>query len=69
MERGWIETVQMLGLDMMVALVVLGFATLAAVRLLAGLAGLLRRALHRRPRVLATSPRDAYATEEWGPSH
>ena len=69
MELGWLETVQFLGLDLMVALILAALAVSAlwrlAVGLVQGLSGLMRR---RRPGP-PTSPRDVYPTEEWGPSH
>jgi|MudIll2142460700_1097286.scaffolds.fasta_scaffold2951350_1 tetrahydromethanopterin S-methyltransferase subunit E len=68
MERGWIETVQMLGLDMMVA-VTLGVLVTAAIwQLVIALWNALARMARRKRRVLPTSPRDAYATQEWGPA-
>jgi len=68
MERGWIETVQMLGLDMMVA-VILGVLVTAAIwQLVIALWNALARMARRNRRVLPTSPRDAYATQEWGPA-
>ena len=69
MELGWLETVQFLGLDLMVALILVALAVSAlwrlAVGLVRGLSGLIRR---RRPGP-PTSPRDVFPTEEWGPSH
>ena len=68
MERGWIETVQMLGLDMMVT-VTLGVLVTAAIwQLVIALWNALARMARRKRRVLPTSPRDAYATQEWGPA-
>ena len=68
MERGWIETVQMLGLDMMVA-VILGVLVTAAIwQLVVALWNALARMARRKRRALPTSPRDAYATQEWGPA-
>lgn len=69
MERGWLETVQFLGLDLMVALILLALAASALWRLLAGSVEALSRLIQRRRPGPPHSPRDVYATEEWGPSH
>jgi hypothetical protein len=73
MERGWIETIQLLGLDVMggVALLML---------LLAGLGDLARFAAHSVSRRLASRAQlgaaravepknDAWPPEQWRPSH
>lgn len=69
MERGWLETVQFLGLDLMVALILLALVASALWRLLAGLGDALSGLIRRRRPGPPTSPRDVYPTEEWGPSH
>jgi hypothetical protein len=68
MERSWLDTVQLLGLDVMAA-VILGILVTAAIwQLVIALWNALARMSWRRRRVLPTSPRDAYATQEWGPA-
>jgi hypothetical protein len=73
MERSWLETVQLLGLDVMVVTVL---SMLVLDRLLAvsrSLAGSIRRRASsgRRPvAVRAPSPpADAWPPKEWRPSH
>jgi hypothetical protein len=67
MERGWLETVQLLGLDMMVVLVVLALGVPELWKLLVGWIHVVREALRPRARVLPTSPREVYPAQEWGP--
>ncbi len=73
MERGWIETIQLLGLDVMGTVAVL-------MLLLAGLGDLARFAAHAVSRRLASraergparpaEPKnDAWPPEQWRPSH
>jgi hypothetical protein len=68
MERTWLETVQLLGLDLQVAAILLMLAG-------AGLVSLAKTAAHglgqrfRRRRGAPTRPLDAWPTQEWGPSH
>ena len=69
MERTWMETVQLLGLDLQVAAVLL-------MLLVAGLTDLakmavrgLRQRFGRRRRTAPTRPLDAWPSQEWGPSH
>jgi hypothetical protein len=73
MERGWIETIQLLGLDVMVIIVL---SMLVLDRLLAvsrSLADSIRsRVLSgKRPAVarVPASPTDAWPPKEWRPSH
>jgi len=68
MERTWLETVQLLGLDMEVALILLMMAGL-------GLQSLAREAvrrlgwrMRRSQRTAPTRPLDAWPSQEWGPS-
>lgn len=68
MERSWLETVQLLGLDTMVMLILLALGTPALWKLLVALVHAVRETLRHKARVLPTSPRDAYPTQEWGPS-
>jgi hypothetical protein len=68
MERSWLDTVQLLGLDVMTAVIVLMLVVLAARRLGSTLGHALVRLVRHRRRVLPTSPRDVYTTQEWGPS-
>jgi len=69
MERTWLETIQLLGLDLQVAWILLmlagaGLANLATAgaRRLGGRTGQGRRSAPDRPL-------DAWPTQEWGPSH
>ena len=69
MERTWMETVQLLGLDLQVAAILL-------MLLVAGLTELAQRAVRdlrqrfgRRRRAALTRPLDAWQSQEWGPSH
>jgi hypothetical protein len=68
MERSWLDTVQLLGLDVMTAVIVLMLVALAAWQRRAALGHALVRLVRHRRRVLPTSPRDVYTTQEWGPS-
>ena len=68
MERTWLETVQLLGLDIELALILLMLVGI-------GLASLSKSAVHglgqrlRRRRAAPTRPLDAWPSQEWGPSH
>jgi len=65
MERTWLETIQLLGLDLEVGLIVLMLVGI-------GLADLYKSAVHRfghRRRTAPTRPLDAWPSQEWGPSH
>ena len=68
MERTWLETIQLLGLDLQVASILLMLAG-------AGLVSLAKAAVHglrqrfRRRRAAPTRPLDAWPSQEWGPSH
>jgi hypothetical protein len=70
MERSWLETVQLLGLDVMTAVVLAMVLADAVGRLLAGLG----RAVLGRKRRLAraaagTEAQDPWPPQEWRPSH
>ena len=70
MERSWLETVQLLGLDVMTAVVLAMVLADAVGRLLAGVG----RAIVRRKRRLArlaagTEAHDPWPPQEWRPSH
>lgn len=67
MERSWLETVQLLGLDMMVVLVLLALGIPKLWQLLVERFHAVREALRHRVRPLPTSPRDVYQAQEWGP--
>ena len=69
MERTWLETIQLLGLDMEIGLILLMMLGI-------GLADLSKSAFRdfgqrfrRRRRTAPTRPLDAWPTQEWGPSH
>ena len=69
MERTWLDTIQLLGLDVEVGLVLLMLLGI-------GLAGLFETAIRglgqrfrRRRRTAPTRPLDAWPSQEWGPSH
>lgn len=68
MERTWLETIQLLGLDLQVASILLMLAG-------AGLLNLAKAVIHglgrrfRRRRIAPTRPLDAWPSQEWGPSH
>ena len=70
MELSWLETVQLLGLDVMTAVVLAMVLADAVGRLLAGVG----RAIVRRKRRLArlaaeTEAQDPWPPQEWRPSH
>jgi len=68
MERTWLETIQLLGLDLEVAAILLMLAGAGLTRLVqAALRGLRRRV--RPPRAAPTRPLDAWSSQGWGPSH
>ena len=69
MQRTWLETVQLLGLDIELVLILLMLVGI-------GLASLSKSAVHglgqlfrRRRRAAPTRPLDAWPSQEWGPSH
>jgi hypothetical protein len=72
MERSWLETVQILGLDLMLGLVLLGLALDAAYSGLARLGSVVRRAWQdRRVGSLPASEtsHSPWPPQEWRPSH
>lgn len=69
MERSWLDTIQLLGLDVMVMVVFAMLVALEALHLLRAIRRRLGGVIRRRRRTLPTSPRDVYTTQEWGPSH
>lgn len=68
MERTWLETIQLLGLDLEVALIVLMLACAWCVDLAKAALRKLRRP-SRRPGATPTRPFDAWPSQAWGPSH
>lgn len=69
MERTWLETIQLLGLDLEVGLILLMLTGI-------GLADSFKTAVHglgqrlrRRRRTAPTRPIDAWPSQDWGPSH
>ena len=69
MERTWLETIQLLGLDLQVASILLMLAGAGLVSLAkAAFRGLGQR-FRRRRRTAPTRPLDAWPSQEWGPSH
>ena len=69
MERTWLETIQLLGLDVEVGLILLMLAGIGLTNLFkTAVHGLGRRFRHRR-RTAPTRPLDAWPSQEWGPSH
>lgn len=65
MERTWLEAIQLVGLDLQVAVILLWLAGAGLLRLVKALG----RRLGRRPRIAPTRPIDAWPSQEWGPSH
>lgn len=69
MERTWLETVQLLGLDFEVGLILLMLVGIVlADSFTAAVRGLGQR-FRRRRRTAPTRPLDAWPSQEWGPSH
>ena len=68
MERTWLETIQLLGLDLQVASILLMLAGAGVVSLAKAAVRGLGQRFHRR-RTVPTRPLDAWPTQEWGPSH
>ena len=69
MERTWLETIQLLGLDLQVASILLMLAGAGLVSLAKAAVRGLGQRLHRRRRTAPTRPLDAWPSQEWGPSH
>ena len=68
MERSLLETIQLLGLDMMVAVTLLALVASAAVRLVAALAHQVGLLIRRNVPTELDLPGDAFAPQEWRPS-
>jgi hypothetical protein len=68
MERTWLETIQLLGLDLQVASILLMLAGAGLVSLAKAAVQSLGRRFRRR-RAAPTRPLDAWPAQEWGPSH
>lgn len=69
MERTWLETIQLLGLDVEVGLILLMLVGIALSDLSRTAVQGLGRKFHRRRRIAPTRPLDAWPSQEWGPSH
>jgi hypothetical protein len=69
MERTWLETIQLLGLDLQVAWVLLMLAGAGLMNLAAATAQRLGGRVGRQRRTAPSQPLDAWSTQEWGPSH
>lgn len=69
MERTWLETIQLLGLDLQVASILLMLAGAGLVSLAKAAVHGLGQRFHRRRRTAPTRPLDAWPSQEWGPSH
>ena len=72
MERSWLETVQILGLDLMLGLVLLGLALDAAYTGLVWLGHVVRRARQDRrvgPPPASDLSHSPWPPQEWRPSH
>jgi hypothetical protein len=72
MERSWLETIQLLGLDVMLGLVLLGLALDAARQGLARLGHVVRRARQDRragPPPASDASHSPWPPPEWRPTH
>ena len=70
MERSWLDTVQLLGLDVMTAVVLAMVLADAVGRLLAGIGRALLRRRHPAARPAAEADaHDPWPPQEWRPSH
>jgi hypothetical protein len=70
MERSWLETVQLLGLDVMTAVVLAMVLADSVGRLLAGIGRALLRRRRRSARpAAAADAHDPWPPQEWRPSH
>jgi hypothetical protein len=68
MERTWLETVQLLGLDLEIGLILLMLMGIVLTDLSKAAVRSLRQRFRRR-RSAPTRPLDAWPSQEWGPSH
>lgn len=66
MERTWLETIQLLGLDLQVLIILLLLAGAGLLNLTKSLG---RRLGQRRLHAVPTRPLDAWPSQDWGPSH
>jgi hypothetical protein len=69
MERTWLETIQLLGLDLQVGVVLAALAVAGIVNLAKPLIHRLGQLGRRRARLAPTSPMDAWPPQEWRHSH
>jgi hypothetical protein len=69
MERTWLETIQLLGLDLQVGVVLAALAVAGIVNLAKTLIHRLARLGGRKARLAPTSPIDAWPPQEWRHSH
>ena len=70
MERSWLDTVQLLGLDVMTAVVLAMVLADAVGRLLAGIGRAVLRRQRRSARLAADAEaHDPWPPQEWRPSH
>ncbi|MCU0971985.1 MAG: hypothetical protein MUF57_09425 [Gammaproteobacteria bacterium] len=69
MERTWLETIQLLGLDLQVAWILLMLAGAGLVSLATAAVQRLSGRIGRQRRIAPNRPLDAWSTQDWGPSH
>jgi len=69
MERTWLETIQLLGLDLEVGLILLMLMGIVLTDLSKAAFRSLGQKFRGRRRTAATRPLDAWPSQEWGPSH
>jgi len=68
MERTWMETIQLLGLDYEVGLILLMLVGIVLTDWFKAAAHGLGQRRSRRRRTAPTRPLDAWPSQEWGPS-
>lgn len=69
MERTWLETIQLLGLDLQLGLVLAALAVAGVFNLAKALIHRLGRQGRRKARLAPTTPIDAWPPQEWRHSH
>ena len=69
MERTWLETIQLLGLDVQLGLVLAALAAAGAVNLAKAAVHRLAGLGRRKTRLEPTTPIDAWPPQEWRHSH
>lgn len=69
MERTWLETIQLLGLDVQLGLVLAALAVAGVVTVAKAVVHWLARLGRRGARPAPTTPIDAWPPQEWRPSH